>query len=311
MNSEQLPPGQTGPADPAGRPLPEEAPGPLMPSQTAMTAAAARAAHLIVDQPPAIFADTMAAALLGDHAEQFLAFHRQHGTHPILAMARGQVVCRSRHAEDSLAVALGRGVLQYVILGAGLDSFAYRSDLAKVAGVRIFEVDQGATQRWKLGQLAAAGISPPSSLTFVPLDLERESLRGGLAGRGFDVSRPAFVSWLGVTMYLTEAAIRHALAEIGGLAPGSQLVADYMLPHGLQDAEAREYAEQVGAVAAQHGEPWLSSFSPPEMSGLLGACGFGSVTHLAQRDIGNGTLWPRSDALRPVELSMIAHATVK
>jgi O-methyltransferase involved in polyketide biosynthesis len=97
------------------------------PSLTALTAAAARAAHLIVDNEPVIFADTLAQAMLGERAEELISYHRAHGTHPVLAGARAQVTCRSRYAEDRLAEAIGRGIGQYVLLGAGLDSFAYRS----------------------------------------------------------------------------------------------------------------------------------------------------------------------------------------
>src|SRR6201994_3932513 len=109
------------------------------PSNTALTAAAARAAHLIVDDEPRIFADPLAARLLGDQADELIRYHTLHGTHPVLSGARVQVACRSRYTEDALARAVGTGVLQYVIVGAGLDSFAYRSALA--GRVRVFEVD--------------------------------------------------------------------------------------------------------------------------------------------------------------------------
>ena len=117
------------------------------PSLTAFIAAAARAAHLIVDDDPPIFADTLAEAMLGERADELIGFHRAHGTHPILSGARAQVTCRSRYTEDSLAAAIGRGIGQYVLLGAGLDSFARRSRLA--AQVRVFEIDHPATQEWK------------------------------------------------------------------------------------------------------------------------------------------------------------------
>src|ERR1035441_4478661 len=113
-------------------------------SQTALTAAAARAAHLIVDDEPRIFADVLASAMLGDQAEEFLSYHRAHGTHLVLRSARAQATCRSRYTEDRLADSVRGGVTQYVILGAGLDSFAYRCDLA--SQVRVFEVDHPATQ---------------------------------------------------------------------------------------------------------------------------------------------------------------------
>ena len=127
------------------------------PSLTALTAAAARAAHLIVDNEPVIFADTLAQAMLGERAEELLSYHRVHGTHPVLTGARAQVTCRSRYAEDRLADAIERGIGQYVLLGAGLDSFAYRSPLA--GRVRVFEVDHPATQEYKQRVREVAGLA--------------------------------------------------------------------------------------------------------------------------------------------------------
>jgi methyltransferase (TIGR00027 family) len=277
-------------------------------SQTAFTAAAARAAHLIVDQPPWIFADTLALDLLGDQGPELVAYHREHGTHVVLSGARGQVTCRSRYAEDNLAAAVGRGVSQYVLLGAGLDSFAYRSDLAE--RVRVFEVDHPGSQETKRQRLLAAGIAVPENVKFVPFDFEAESLLDVLTGNGFDRRQPAFVSWLGVTMYLTEPAIGQTLSEIGRLAPGSEIVADYMLPADLRDEEGSAYADQVAPVAAQRGEPWLSFLSPAQMSDLLESGGWTPLRHFRQSDVGDTATWDRVDSLHPVSLSMIAHAVV-
>ena len=278
------------------------------PSQTALTAAAARAAHLIVDADPPIFADVLASALLGDQAEEFLSYHRNHGTHLVLRSARAQVTCRSRYTEDHLAGSVRRGVTQYVILGAGLDSFAYRRGLAGL--IRVFEVDHPATQQWKRRLLSSARIPAPDSLTFVPVDFETGSLAGQLAQGGFDPSRPALVSWLGVTMYLTQAAIGQTLAVIGSFAPRTEVITDYMLPAGLRDADGNSYVEQVAPVAADRGEPWLTFLSPSDMSGLLAEHGFGSIQHVRQCDAVDAAMWRRSDSLHPIDLSCLAHATV-
>ncbi len=277
-------------------------------SQTARTAAAARAAHLIVDQPPVIFSDTLAMALLGDEADEYVAYHREHGSHVVLAGARGQVVCRSRLAEDSLAAAIGRGIRQYVILGAGLDSFAYRSALSR--SVRVFEVDHQATQHWKRRQLAAAKITVPADVTFVAADFETGSLAADLIRSGLDPVVPAFVSWLGVTMYLTTQAIGRTFAELTQLAPESEVIADYMLPAGMRDEAGNTYVELVGPLTAERGEPWLTFMSPKDMSDLLARHGLRPLRHVAQADVGDATTWQRSDSLRPIELSLIAHATV-
>jgi methyltransferase (TIGR00027 family) len=287
-----------------------------LPSQTALTAAAARAAHLIVDQPPHIFTDRLAVALLGEQAEEFLSYHRAHGEHPVLSAARAQVSCRSRYTEDRLADAALRGITQYVILGAGLDSFAYRGERAahrgeRAAQVRVFEVDHPATQEWKREQLAKAGLPVPDGTAFVPTDFEHDSLAARLRAAGFDASRPALVSWLGVTIYLTQPAIGRTLAEISTFAPGTELIVDYMLPPGLRDAAGDSYAGQVGAVAAERGEPWLTCLAPDQMSAQLAAHGFGMIEQVSQRDSISARLWDRSDNLHPIRLSMLAHATIR
>jgi methyltransferase (TIGR00027 family) len=252
-----------------------------LPSQTALTAAAARAAHLIVDSEPRIFADPLAESLLGDQAEELLSYHRLRGEHPILAGARAQVVCRSRVAEDLLATG---GFSRYVLLGAGLDSFAYRS-----TGVEVVEVDRPATQKWKKQALEKAGISVPATVAYV-------SSVAGLS------ATPTLVGWLGVTMYLTAAELDSTLAAL----PPCELVADHLLPAGLRDAAGDAYVEGVGPVAARNGEPWRSFLSPDDMAALLDKHGFEVVRHIRQHDLPE--LLDRADSLRPGGLSVITHA---
>jgi methyltransferase (TIGR00027 family) len=278
------------------------------PSQTAMTAAAARAAHLLVDSEPRIFADSLAALLLGDKAESYLRYHREHGDHPLLAGTRAQATCRSRFTEDQLVLAAARGTAQYVILGAGLDSFACRSELA--GRLRVFEVDHPATQQRKRALLAAAGLAEPPTLTWVPVDFETDELIASLTAAGLDPSAPAFVSWLGVTMYLTAEAIGATLASLSRLAPGSELVTDYMLTADLRDADGVAYADLVMPDSERRGEPWLSFFTPEQMTGLLTRHGFTGVRDVRQRDAVSAALWERTDLLRPIELSRLCHATV-
>ena len=274
------------------------------PSLTAFTAAAARAAHLIVDDDPPIFADALAGAMLGDRAEELIGYHRAHGTHPVLAGARAQVTCRSRYTEDSLADAIRRGVGQYVVLGAGLDSFGYRSPLA--GRVRVFEIDHPATQDYK------RRIRPtPDGLTFIPVDFMVDSLCAGLDRAGFDVAEPAFVGWLGGTMYLDSTAIERTVSVLGGLAPGTEVVVDYMLPAGWRDATGDTYADLIGQASAEWGEPWLSLFTPDAMAALLARHGFGAVRDVRQRDMIPAAAWERSDPLHPAELSHIAHARIR
>jgi methyltransferase (TIGR00027 family) len=280
----------------------------FQPSNTALTAAAARAAHLIVDDPPHIFADTAAAALLGGRADELIGYHRRNATHPILSAARTQVICRSRYAEDVLATAAADGVRQYVVLGAGLDSFSCRSPLA--ARLRVFEVDHPSTQQWKREALAAAGLAAAASVTFIPADLGRDSLADALSGGGFEFTEPAVISCLGTVMYLSLADIEQVLSCLAQCAPGSQLIADYMLPEALRDAAGNDYVRLVGAVAAERGEPWRTFLGPAEASELLAAHGTFAVEQLRQHDLVPAALWQRTDSLRPIELSMVVRAAV-
>ena|SRR5579859_3579476 len=277
----------------------------LLPSQTALTAAAARAAHPIVDQAPFIFVDPLAGTLLGTRADELLDYHRRHGGHPVLSGARTQVTCRSRYTEDRLAATRPP---QYVILGAGLDSFGYRSPLAGT--VRTFEVDHPATQEWKRARLSEARIPVPEHVTYVPFDFETGTLAQAMRRNGFDPTRPALVSWLGVTMYLTRPAIAQTLATIGDLAPGTEVVLDYMLPEPLRDEPGQLYADSVAPVAAERGEPWLSFFAPDELDALLEDAKLQRVEHVRQHDL-RAPAWPdRTDALHPADLSVLALARV-
>ncbi|MDR3036019.1 MAG: class I SAM-dependent methyltransferase [Kitasatospora sp.] len=291
------------------------------PSRTALMSAAARAAHLLVDREPAILADTLAQRLLGEYAEELLSYHRSFGAHPVLAGARTTALTRSRFAEDRLAALAARGTDQYVLLGAGLDTFAYRSAPAVPAApaapadrVRVFEVDHPAVQHWKRDLLAAAGIAVPPGTAFVPVDLERGGGAGelvaALVAAGFDPGRPALVAWLGVTMYLGADAIGATLAAVGGLAPGSELVAEYLLPPGRRDEAGQAYAEQVASAAAEGGEPWRTFLDTEEMDTLLTTAGLRPLAHLRQHESVPAELWQRADALRPFGLSVLAHAEV-
>ena len=277
-------------------------------SRTALLVAAARAAHLIVDAEPRIFRDTLAAALLGRQAERQLTFHRIFPGHQPLAGTRVEATCRSRFTEDRLAEAVDRGVDQYVILGAGLDTFGYRSPL--VERVRVFEVDHPATQGWKQQALATAKIAVPAGLTFVPVDFESQRLPDRLVAEGFDPTRPAFVSCLGVTQYLTRSAIAGTLADVGGFAAGTELAVEYVLPRHLIDRAGRSFVDSIMEEAATSHEPWLSPLTPEEIGELLHQHGFGTVRHVAQRDMIDQRLWDRRDALRPMGISVIAQATV-
>jgi methyltransferase (TIGR00027 family) len=250
------------------------------PSWTAMRAAAHRAAHQVVEQGR-IFADPLAIRVLGDEPA---AVFGNALDEPSTRGMRLLIAARSRFAEQSLAAAVERGVRQYVVLGAGLDTFAHRNPFAD-AGLRVFEVDHPATQAWKRARLAAAGLAPPSSLTFAPIDFERQTLGDALADVGFDAARPAVFAWLGVVIYLTRDAVLQTLAFIGGLPRGSEVIFDYGVPLTAYPAAQRAYHARRDAAVAARGEPWITRFEPAEIAAELVRLGFDALEDLGPAEI--------------------------
>jgi methyltransferase (TIGR00027 family) len=252
---------------------------PGMPSRTALAAATHRAAHQILEQGR-IFTDPLAVRILGADPETLA---READEHPARRRMRIFIAARTRFAEDALAVAVQRGVQQLVVLGAGLDTFAYRSPLQD--RLRIFEVDHPATQAWKRRQLAEAGISEPESLTFAPIDFEREALADGLTAAGFDLAQQTFFTWLGVVPYLSETAVWATLTFIASLRGGAHVVFDYADPPESLSPEARAFhdarAERVQAV----GEAWVTYFDAAPLNAGLRKIGFTEIEDLGPRDI--------------------------
>jgi methyltransferase (TIGR00027 family) len=242
--------------------------------------------------------------LLDQAGAAMIPYHRASGSHPVLAGTRAVVATRSRFAEDRLALAVEKGIDQYVILGAGLDSFAYRSPLA--SRVRVFEIDAPATQLWKREK--AAGLEPIGELTFVSLDLRGAPVVDRLIAAGLAGSRPAFVSWLGASFYLDAESVASALASLGSLAPGSEVVLDYVLPPELRDEGGKTYAGFAMPVAESSGEPWRSTFTPEAIERTMSETGFEVLENVGQRACVEPALWQRSDALEPIGLWMAAHA---
>jgi methyltransferase (TIGR00027 family) len=278
------------------------------PSRTALATAAARAAHLTVDRAPWIFEDRVAALLLGELAEELLAAHREARGDHVLASMRVAMTARSRYTEDRLAEACGQGVAQYVLLGAGLDSFAYRSPLTD--RLRVYEVDHPATQAWKRQRLAAAGVRVPARVGFVAVDFTVDSLSDRLAEAGFDRAQPAFVSWLGVTQYLTAEAIAATLDAIASACPGTELAMEYVVPAELRDEPGTALADFYIPRATELGEPWLTFMTPGDVASLLGARGMTVIDDAGRREQVDPSLWRRADGLRPHELGRVSHAVV-
>ena len=249
------------------------------PSHTARGAAAYRAIHQTLDGG-IIFSDPFAARILDDETRARLD---ETATDPSLRPWRLFIAARSRFSEDTLAAGVARGVRQIVVLGAGLDTFALRNPHAG-QGVRVFEVDYPATQGWKRERLKQAGLAVPASLTFAPIDFERQSLADGLTAAGFKADRPAFFQWLGVVPYLTGEAVSLTLDFIAGV-PESEVVFDYAEPFENYPDDRRANVMEVAALAASRGEPWLSFFDPAELSKMLRDKGFGIVEDLGIGEI--------------------------
>jgi len=257
------------------------------PSHTARGAAAYRAIHQTLDGG-VIFSDPFASRILDDETRARLD---ETAANLSLRPWRLFIAARSRFSEDTLAACVARGVRQVVVLGAGFDTFSLRNPHAGL-GVHVFEVDYPATQDWKRERLKQAGLAIPSSLTFAPVDFERQSLADGLKSAGFRADRPSFFQWLGVVPYLTREAIAMTLDFIASV-PESEVVFDYAEPFENYPAERRENVMAVAASAASRGEPWLSLFDPAELSGMLRRRGFGVVEDLGLAEIADrfyGTL---------------------
>jgi methyltransferase (TIGR00027 family) len=237
-------------------------------SRTALGAARLRAAHQVLDGA-SIFADPLALRILEGDTQAAL---RAAEAHPSGPKIRWFIAARSRIAEDALTVAVRNGARQLVVLGAGLDTLAYRTPAAD--RLRVFEIDHPATQAWKRQCLLKASIEVPDRLTFVPVDFERETLADALASAGFDQQRRSFFSWLGVVPYLTEQAVFSTLGFIAGLSGGAEVVFDYVNPAAsMTPAREAEHQALVSRVAAL-GETIKSHFDTHALRAELTSLGF-------------------------------------
>jgi methyltransferase (TIGR00027 family) len=252
------------------------------PSRTARAAAAHRAVHQVLESGR-IFADALAMRIVARDGEDAEALVRDAAQNPHARPMRIFIAARARFAEDALTAAVERGVRQLVVLGAGLDTYAYRGALRD--RLRIFEVDHPATQAWKRRRLAEAEIPLPRTLTFAPVDFERETLGAGLAAAGFDPAVRSFFTWLGVVPYLTEESACATLRYIGGLPGGAQVVFDYSNPPESLSGEMRAVHDARAAHVAAIGEAWVSYFESAALAVRLAALGFTAIEDLGPPQI--------------------------
>jgi methyltransferase (TIGR00027 family) len=261
-------------------------------SRTAQRVAIRRAAHQLLDLPR-VFDDPFALRIIGSEAAEELRSNPKED-HAFSRAFRAFMAARSRYAEDELASAVTLGVKQYVVLGAGLDTFAYRNPHA---GLRVFEVDHPATQAWKREQLHAAGIAIPPSLTFVPIDFEQQTLADGLAQSGFSASAAAFFSWLGVTPYLTREACMTTLSFIAKLPAGSGVVFDFAVDPALLNPGQRQALDALSSRVARYGEPFQLFFDPAKFQDELKAMGFNRTEFLQGKELNARYFKDRKDGL--------------
>jgi methyltransferase (TIGR00027 family) len=272
------------------------------PSLTALGAARLRAAHQVLDDG-SILTDPLALRILGDDIQISLDHARAHTSGPRL---RWFIAARSRIAEESLTEAVSAGATQLVVLGAGLDTLAYRTPLAD--RLRIFEVDFPATQARKREMLAAAGIAVPETLTYVGVDFERETLADALKTAGLAATERSFFSWLGVVPYLTEAAIFSTLGYITRLRGGAGVVFDYVNPPTSIAPASRAANQALAERVAAGGEPFQSCFDTAPLCTRMSATGFRNVDDIGPEKIA-ARFYPESERAAPTRGGHIMRAS--
>ena len=265
------------------------------PSRLSDIPAIMRAVHQTGDDEPKILVDPIAPKLV-DIAALDANWLAPILGHPFAGQWRAGFLIRSRYAEDCLAEGVARGLGQYLILGAGLDTFSYRQPTWAHA-INVFEVDCPATQGFKREQLAKSRIERPGNLSFVPIDFETASLKQALRGTGFAFDRPTFCSWLGVTQYLTAAAIEATLAFVLSLPRTSEIVLSFILPQEALSGIEADAVTTAATKSAEVGEPWLSRFHPADLASQLRQMGFSEVVHLTPEQAHERYLKNRRDGL--------------
>ena len=263
------------------------------PSRTAYRVALRRAAHQVFDDP-VVFRDPLALRVLGMNRDRLELNDLRAPRRPFSRSLRAFVVARSCLAEGTLHEAAIAGATQYVLLGAGLDTFAYRNPHDQV---RVFEVDHPATQLWKRTLLQQNGIPQPESCRYVPVDFERDDLIERLLAAGFAPGAKTVIAWLGVVPYLTTEAMRTTLRGLAGLPGELKIVLDYTLPRAMLPPNEQLALDSLSARVAQAGESFQQFFAPEQMKQELGDSGWGVLLDLDSSGINARYFAGRSDSL--------------
>ena len=265
------------------------------PDSTAIRTALWRALHLEVDAAPHVLEDRIGLQLADAGADWR---QRPDMNEYATPGVRASIVARARYIEDLVTDRAGHGVGQYVLLGAGLDTFAQRRP--EIASkITVFEVDQPGPQAWKRQRLIELGFGVPDSLRLVPVDFETTSWWDGLLANGFDAAKPAVVASLGVSMYLTREATEATLRQSVTLAPGSTLAMTFMQPLELVDPAEQEMHRATNAAARASGTPFISYYAPDEILAMARDAGFTSARHVSAADYTQRYFADRTDGLKP------------
>jgi methyltransferase (TIGR00027 family) len=277
----------------------------VAPDSTAVRTALWRALHTEIDAPPHILEDRVGLQLAAPDPEWR---QRPDMNEYATPGVRASIVARARYIEDLVVEQAGRGLGQYVLLGAGLDTFAQRRP--EIASrITVFEVEQPGPQAWKRKRLVELGFGVPEWLRLVPVDFETTSWWDGLLANGFDVAKPAVVASLGVSMYLTREATAAVLRQGAALAPGSTLVMTFMQPVDLVAPEEQDIHRATNAAARAAGTPFISYYSPDEILAMARDAGFAAARHVTAGDYTQRYFADRTDGLRPFTTEELLVAT--
>ncbi|WP_027185372.1 class I SAM-dependent methyltransferase [Desulfovibrio inopinatus] len=277
-------------------------------SITAYHTALMRAAHQLLDTPK-IFDDPLALRIIGSQAASDIRVQRKYKLR-MEKYIRALVVARSEFVEHELAQAIQRGCRQYVLLGAGLDTFAYRNPYA-VDGLQVYELDHPATQKWKRQRLKEANITLPESVSFIPAEFDHQSLPSLLKEAGVKTNEPTFYSCLGVSMYLTKEMMMSMMNDLFACsAPGSVIVFDYMIPPPWRNILRSMVFLLLSLGVRRLGEPWRGFFRPSTLKNDLQAIGFTNVEGYSPEDINAMYFSNRTDGLRAGQFGYLMKVVV-
>jgi methyltransferase (TIGR00027 family) len=275
------------------------------PDSTAVRVALWRAMHVQVDPPPHVVEDEIGLQLAAPDADWR---RRPDMDEQATARIRASIVARARFIEDLVTSEANHGVSQYVLLGAGLDTFAQRRP-EMASALTVFEVEQPEPQAWKRQRLVELGYGVPEWLRLVPVDFETDSWLDRLLANGFDATKPAVFASTGVSMYLTRAANEATLRQIASLAPGSTLAMTFMKPIELVEPEEQPVLAATDAAARASGTPFVSYYAPDEILAMARDAGFATARHVTAADYTQRYFADRTDGLGPFSAEELVLAT--